>query len=51
MYKEDLKEHEMKKQWIKMTHPKAQGVQGELEISFQLLTAELAQSRPAGFGR
>lgn len=34
-----------------MYHPAAQGLQGEAYVSFELLTEEEAQKRPAGFGR
>jgi hypothetical protein len=53
------------KQWVSMTHPNASGVQGEVEISFELLVKEEAIRNPgliilvrvisniftAGFGR
>jgi hypothetical protein len=50
-YKDNLKEHALKRQWVAMTHPKTPGVQGEVEVSIEVLTAELAATRAAGFGR
>jgi len=38
-------------QWLIMTHPAAQGPQGKILVSFELLSAEEARRRPAGFGR
>jgi len=34
-----------------MTHPNASGVQGEILVSFEILSIEEAHAFPAGFGR
>jgi hypothetical protein len=39
------------KQYVAMTHPSAQGIQGQMNVSIELLTLEEAKRFPAGFGR
>lgn len=39
------------RQWVKMTHPNFDGVQGQVEIELEILTEYDAMSRPAGVGR
>jgi len=39
------------KQWVALKHPKAPGIQGEVQISFELLTKSESVKSPAGFGR
>lgn len=51
VYKKASPCESLEKQWISMYHPAAQGLQGEACVSFELLTEEEAQKRPAGFGR
>jgi len=38
-------------QWISMTHPSAIGIQGKVLVTFELLSKDEADRKPAGFGR
>jgi len=51
MYKKRSSREFLNKQWLSMTHPAQQGLQGEIEVSIELLSAEEAAKLPAGFGR
>ena len=42
---------ELDKQWIKMTHPNFEGVQGRVELTIQILTDSEAKGKAAGSGR
>ncbi|KNC51096.1 uncharacterized protein AMSG_12039 [Thecamonas trahens ATCC 50062] len=42
---------QLKKQWVKMSHPAFEGVSGKVEISLELLPAHIAQAYPVGLGR
>jgi len=50
-FKNESPRESIEKQWLQMTHPSFQGVQGEVLASFELLSAKEALSYPAGFGR
>eukprot|EP01118_Nematostelium_gracile_P012023 TRINITY_DN4335_c0_g2_i2.p1 TRINITY_DN4335_c0_g2~~TRINITY_DN4335_c0_g2_i2.p1 ORF type:complete len:228 (-),score=67.79 TRINITY_DN4335_c0_g2_i2:46-627(-) len=39
------------KQYVAMTHPSASGVQGQMNVSIELMTLEESRKYPAGFGR
>eukprot|EP00033_Pygsuia_biforma_P002484 GCRY01002754.1.p1 GENE.GCRY01002754.1~~GCRY01002754.1.p1 ORF type:complete len:1277 (-),score=458.89 GCRY01002754.1:265-4095(-) len=41
----------LQRQWIEMTHPNEEGVQGKCELSFDLLPMTDAHSMPVGKGR
>lgn len=51
MYEKKSASESFPKSWIKMKHPNESDTQGELELEIELLTAEEAFKRPAGFGR
>jgi len=51
MYKKRSTREFLNKQWLAMTLPAQTGLQGEIEVSIELLTAEEAARLPAGFGR
>ena len=51
MYKNKNETENIEQQWVVMTHPAFPGVQGEVLVSFELLTMEEAKRKPAGFGR
>lgn len=50
-YKKGSARESLEKQWIVLTHPAAQGTQGQVLVTFELLTEEEAARLPAGFGR
>jgi len=50
-YRDRAPRQAIPKQFISMTHPSAQGIQGEMDVSIELLTLEEAKRFPAGFGR
>ncbi len=41
----------MDKNWIKMTLPGQDGIQGQVCLTLELLSQEMANKLPAGFGR
>eukprot|EP01114_Cavostelium_apophysatum_P012665 TRINITY_DN2890_c0_g1_i2.p1 TRINITY_DN2890_c0_g1~~TRINITY_DN2890_c0_g1_i2.p1 ORF type:complete len:2032 (+),score=608.70 TRINITY_DN2890_c0_g1_i2:72-6098(+) len=50
-FKNKSSRESLSKQWISMTHPSAQGVQGKIQVSFELLSLDEASRFPAGLGR
>jgi len=51
LFKRNTPRESIEKQWLQMTHPKFNGVQGEVLASIEILTQEEANATPAGLGR
>jgi len=50
-YRNKSARESLAKQFIAMTHPSHQGIQGQIDVSIELLTLEESKRSPAGFGR
>ncbi|KAJ3431796.1 c2 calcium-dependent membrane targeting [Anaeramoeba flamelloides] len=46
-----LLEHQIKKQWIDLTHPNFDGIQGKIQVQVSMLPLVDAQRNPVGIGR
>lgn len=51
VYRHKKERDALKRQWVSLKHPAFEGVQGEIEVTFELLTANEAAKDPAGLGR
>jgi len=50
-YKKKSSSESLKQQWLKMTHPSATGIQGQVLVSMELLSQDEVARKPAGYGR